>query len=177
MSLKIIEKLHTDNKNLSQYLLERGEISFQTQLDDNFKKVLLLSAASNLEHQITEIITEFAKKASGNCSSLVSFIKNKAISRQFHTYFNWERNNANQFFGLFGTELSEQMKNDVSSQNDLEKSVKAFLEIGDLRNTMVHEDFVSFNFNKTAEEVFQLYVNSQSFVKYLSEKLISSIPQ
>ena len=69
------------------------------------------------------------------------------------------------------------MKNDVSSTNDLEQGIKAFLEIGDLRNTMVHEDFVSFYFNKTAEEVFQLYLNSQSFVKYLSEKLISSIPE
>ena len=125
----------------------------------------------------TEILTEFAEKASGNCSSLVSFIKNKSISRQFHTYFDWEKSNANKFFGLFGEELRDRIKTDVSSTYNLEKGIKAFLEIGNLRNTMVHEDFVSFYLDKTAEEVFQLYLHSQAFVQYLSEKLLNSIPK
>ncbi len=31
-----------------------------------------------------------------------SLVKNKAVSRQYHTWFDWNANNANAFFNMFG---------------------------------------------------------------------------
>ena len=101
MTLPNIEDMYLENKNLLEYLEINGQVSFKSQTDNTFKKVLLLACASNLEYQVTEIITTFAKEASNNCEALL-FVKNKAITRQYHTFFNWENNNANQFFGYFG---------------------------------------------------------------------------
>ena len=44
---------------------------------------------------------------------LVSFVNNKAISRQYHTYFSWKDTNANSFFGLFGDIFSNFIKQEV----------------------------------------------------------------
>jgi len=175
MSLQLIEKLYEDNKDLSNFLFEKHEISFQSQLDDNFKKVLLVAAGSNLEHQITDILTEFTKKASNDCRSLISFVQNKAISHQYHTYFGWRDNTANPFFGLFGEDLKGEIISDRSSDRDLDNGIDAFMEIGILRNKLVHEDFVSFILDKTAAEVFELYILSLKFISYLSDKLSKSI--
>ncbi len=177
MSMRLIQKLYQDNKDLSAYLAGKGEISFQSQLDDNFKKVLLLAAASSLERQVTEILIDFASKASNNCTPLISFVQNKAIHRKYHEFFDWKNRSANSFFGLFGTDLKQRMISEVSAQDDLDKGKKAFLEIGDLRNNMVHEDYVSFPLDKTADEVFQMYLLSQTFVTYLSNTLLNSVPK
>ena len=93
----LIEKLYSDNKALSEYLLRQGELSFRADVDNNFKKVLLLAVASYLEKQITEILTNFSSKASDGCDPLVCFVENKAIKRQYYTYFNWEAKNVNNF--------------------------------------------------------------------------------
>ena len=45
------------------------------------------------------------------------------------------------------------MKQRVQEDRDFDESVKAFLEIGNLRNQMVHEDYADFQLNKTVEEV------------------------
>jgi hypothetical protein len=175
MSHLLIQKIYTGNTTLSDYLQSKGEISFKTDVDDTYKKVLLIAVASYLETQITEILLAYCSKATKNCKPLVSFIENKAIRRQYHTFFKWEDRSANQFFGLFGKEFFTQVKSDVSAKVELEEAVKAFLEIGDERNKMVHEDYASYRLEKTAEEVFKLYEKSQLFVTYLDNMLISSV--
>lgn len=174
MLTTLVEKLYKDNKALSEYLTTQGEISFQSQVDDNFTKVLLLAAASNLEYQLTNILNGFVIKASYNCQPLISFVQKKAIIRQYHTYFDWRDGSANPFFSLFGEVLSKQIKTDRANKN-LDDGIKSFMEIGVLRNTMVHEDFVSFTLNKTADEVFNLYEKSLTFISYLSDTLMKSI--
>jgi hypothetical protein len=175
MTTSAIEKLFLENKDLLYYLRDNRQVSFQSQLDDTFKKVLLLACASDLEHKVMDILTDFTTRASNYCVPLVSFIKNKAISRQFHTYFDWEGTNANKFFSFFGEDLKKEIKSDISLDDNLDEGIKAFLEIGNVRNTMVHEDYATFYLDKTAEEVFALYVLSLRFITYLTDKLSQSI--
>jgi hypothetical protein len=175
MSISLIEKIYKDNRSLSEYLLTKGEVSFKSDLDDTFKKVLLLSTASFLETQLTELLITFASKATKACFPLSSFVENKAIKRQYHTYFNWEESNANHFFGLFGKEFMTQVKTDIHNNQDLDNAIKAFIEIGNERNKMVHENFASYTLAKTAEEVYILFNQSQKFITYLSQKFDSFI--
>lgn len=177
MSQTLIEKLYKDNIGLSEYLLGKGEVTFQSQLDDNFKKILLIAAASNLEQKLTEILIDFAKNASKGCQPLLAFIQNKAIKRQYHTFFDWQDKRASVFFGLFGGELKEKIDKDISNNNELDKGIKAFMEIGHWRNQIIHGDYAAFYLDKTAKEVFDLYESSLEFISYMSDILSDSIPR
>ena len=56
------------------------------------------------------------------------------------------------------------MKQKVREDRDFDESVKAFLEIGNLRNQMVHENYADLQLNKTVEDVYSLYTRAARFV-------------
>ena len=99
------------------------------------------------------------------------FVQNKAVSRQYHTWFDWEKKNANKFFGLFGDSFKNHISEKVRTNNDLELSIQAFLEIGHERNRLVHSDFGSFSLEKTSEEIYTLYSKAKRFVEWLPDQL------
>ena len=77
-------------------------------------------------------------------------VRNKAVSRQYHTWFQWNARNANSFYGLFGSDFRKFMKRKVRDDN-LGDSVRAFLELGNERNRLVHQDYGVFVLEKTTE--------------------------
>jgi RiboL-PSP-HEPN len=92
-------------------------------------------------------------------------VKNKALARQYHTFFNWDARNANSFFGLFGGDFKDFMTAKVEDDSTLEAGIKAFLQLGDSRNELVHENFATFALDKTAEEIYELYKKALRFVE------------
>ena len=167
----IVGTRYKEFKEMIDYLETNKEISLKIVADDNLKKVLLLSAASYFEDEIKELILDFVEKNSDNNLMIKSFVKNKAVERQYHTYFDWKTGNANSFFSLFGDEFKNQAKGDVKDNSKLEKSIRAFLEIGNLRNELVHGNFAVFPIEKTVEEIYELYCSAHQFIDYLSSKL------
>ncbi len=167
----IIDKMYADHKALHDLLTGLRETSLASDADNKLKKVLLVSAASYFEHEITTAIIDFAAAASESHQSLLSLVRAKAVSRQYHTYFQWEGKNANSFFGLFGEEFLAKCKAHVKAQEALDDSIRAFLEIGSNRNQMMHENFGTFPMEKTAEEVYELYRRAHLFVDYIRKRL------
>ncbi len=100
-----------------------------------------------------------------NGEVVVEFVRNKAIERQFHSYFSWGARNANQFFRLFGEGYKSYMAQRVKADQSYDQAVRAFLEIGDARNRLVHQDFGNFTLEKTSEEIFALYEEASRFVR------------
>lgn len=98
---------------------------------------------------------------------MVAFVKNKAVSRQYHTWFKWDDSNANQFFGLFGSEFKQMMTDRVKASDELRISIRAFLEVGNERNKLVHQDYASFALEKTLDEIYSLYRQALNFVEGL----------
>jgi len=172
----IVDQLYTEFQNLVSYLDEKREISFRVSADATFRKALLLASASYFERRVCDDIIIFAKEKSSANEPLVEFVKNKAISRQYYTFFNWESSNANTFFGLFGEVFKTFMADEIKSDGNLAESIKAFIELGRERNRLVHQDFGTFSLEKTAEEIFQLYRTALPFVQCIPEKLRSLRP-
>jgi len=167
----IIDRLYEDHKKLSAFLTKYGEISLLSTAADNFRKTLLLSAASYFESAIKKSILSIAVKYIGNDNPLLEFLKNKAIERQYHTYFSWTSNNANSFFGLFGSDFKDYMTSYVKKDSKLKESISAFIELGELRNQLVHQNFAIFPLEKDAEEIYQLYVKASLFVEIFPDEL------
>lgn len=170
----IVEVLYSEIKELDKFLNERNEISYAIFVDSNFRKSLLLSAASLFEKEIKRIIEDFTHEKSSNNVALVEFLKNKAIARQFHTFFNWEGKNANSFFGLFGMDFKEHMKNIVNADEKLKEGIIAFLEIGNDRNRLVHQDYGSYTIEKTTDEIFTLYRKAMYFIQSFERELMTN---
>lgn len=165
MATTVVQRLHYEFFDLLKVLDKAGELSLRNTAQDNFRKALLLAAASYFEHRVTEDVIAFVEEAASGNSLVVYFIRNKAVSRQYHTWFNWDAKNANQFFGLFGQEFAAYMKRRVEEDDELAQAVRAFLDIGEARNRLVHEDFGTFTLEKTSEEIFQLYLLAEKFVQ------------
>jgi hypothetical protein len=103
-----------------------------------------------------------------------NFVQNKAISRQYHSWFGWGETNANQFFGLFGSEFRSTMIGKVKASDQLNSAVRAFLELGGERNKLVHQDYATFPLEKSLDEIYELYRTALMFVEQLPAALQES---
>ena len=159
-----IEEMRNDHKELAEYLLHNGQLRLKTVTEDAFSKTLLIAVASYFEVRLSDAIIELYREMEQNTNVLAEFVRNQAIERRFSTLFAWRDNNANSFYGLFGKDFSTYMRRKVAEDQEMDNSVRAFLEIGNLRNQIAHRNYADFQLNKTAEEVYSLYKDAAKFV-------------
>jgi hypothetical protein len=171
METTIVDRLYEDNRVLADYLEKGGENSLLNHVDSHFRKTLLLSAASFFETVIKDDLLRFVEERTKSTAPLMYFVKNKAIERQYHTFFNWDQRNANSFFGLFGSEFKEFMETEVKTDAQLGEGIRAFLELGAVRNHLVHQNFGTFPLEKTTNEIYDLYKKASIFVERFPQKL------
>lgn len=167
----VVDKLFLDHEELIKYLEEKREISMKVFVEENFKKNILLCIASLFEYRITEILTNFVDRVGNKSIKLNSFVYSGAISRKYHTLFEWETPNANKFFSFFGDEFKVEMKQRVKASEELNKSVKAFLQLGQQRNLLVHQNFGEQFIEKTANELYEQYKIASGFIKFIEEEI------
>jgi len=171
MSGTSIDSLHTEFSEILDFLEQKDEVSWRSTVDDSFKKLLLIAAASHFERSIQKTILDFVQQIAGENHPLTSLVHNKVIGRQYHTWFDWHADNANQFFGLFGDAFKNNMKEKIENDDNLDSSIKAFMEIGRERNRLLHEDFGNFTLEKTSEEIYSLYSAANVFVEWFPSVL------
>ena len=161
-----VDRLYDESSSIIA-ALGSNEPSLAAAAGDSFRKTLILASASYFEHLVSKCVVEFVHELSSGNELVVGIVKNKAVSRQYHTWFDWSKTNANAFFGLFGVTFKQRMEERVKNSDELRNSVRAFLEVGNIRNTMVHQDFASFALDKTLDEIYALYDQSLLFVNGL----------
>ncbi len=164
-----IDALWRDHVSLVEYLRGRGEWTLSGRVEEEFAKTLTIAAASYFEVELTEKIVGLYSKATGGVEYLSEFVRRQAIGRRFAQLFNWDQNgrparNANSFYILFGGDFRDFMAGRVSQDTNLMDAVRAFIEIGSLRNNMVHGDYANFTLGKTAGEVHELYMKASLFL-------------
>lgn len=166
-----IEAFYERQRAIGDFLSAQKELSFAQDVEDASRKNLALAAASYFEQEITLLLCDFASRRSNGCPELVSFIQNKVLKRQFHSLFDWEKGkNANSFFSLFGEQFKSAAEAAVKEDPSLQESFRTFLELGYLRNRIVHQNYASFATDKTADEILQAYRNAKRFVDFLRER-------
>ena len=165
-----IKTLHDEYTELIEFCQTNNQVSFAMYINDIYRKSLILSSASFFEFAITKAIHNFASKVSRQNVEIVAFIDNKAIKRQYHTFFNWDSSNANQFWGLFGDDFKVKARNKIKEQN-LKEAESAFISLGQARNQLVHQNFVEAQINDTFEEIYNKYTKACDFVELIVQLL------
>lgn len=159
-----IDRAYEEYRDASEFLRSKGEISLGSAIDATSRKALLLAAASYFESRITTDVLAFCREASGANPLVPALVLNKAVTRQYHTWFDWKADNANSFFSLFGPEFKNHMRELIKDEDDLRAAVKDFMEMGRDRNRLVHEDFATVTLEKTANELYSQYKSALGFV-------------
>ena len=170
-----IDSIYENFSEIITILENSNALSSMNSAQENFRKILLLAAASFFESKImTELDTYFSENIIDD-SLCLQFVRNKAFIRQYHTYFDWDSPNCNKFFSLFGPEFKSYMSREISRDQQLKDSIHAFLELGRDRNRLIHGNYAVFPLEKTAEEIFRLYTQALVFVDTFPEKLRNNI--
>jgi len=120
---------------------------------------------------VTNVLLEFTSQSSAGNERLVEFVRRQGLVRRYFTLFDWDSNNANRFFSLFGDVFRTTVEERIREDQALADAVRAFLEVGRERNRLVHQDFGNFALEKTADEIFCLYEDASRFVNALPELL------
>ncbi|MHB1665430.1 MAG: HEPN domain-containing protein [bacterium] len=165
----VIYKIYKNYKENSKFLDDNKNISLLTDYIDNLSKTLLLCIASYFEEEIKAIVHKALN--ADNKLILKEFLENKALDRQFHTFFDWKANNANKFFKYFGSEFSCYMTSKVENDEDkinLKLAIKDFIEIGSQRNQLVHGNYATFSNSYTVDEIYNKYKSACDFIDSLS---------
>src|SRR5579871_2758519 len=136
----VLKSLVDESAEVRSILSAAGQITLLNSAEDNARKALVLAAASLFEHRITEALLKYAETVSNSDGCVVSLIRNKAIKRQFHTFFDWDQKKIGTFQTLLGESIGGNLKSLCSESPGKEQST-AFLEIGYLRNCLVHKNY------------------------------------
>ena len=170
-----IDRLHSEFNDIVESI-DPTELHLRNVAEETLRKTLLLAAASHFERELTNLIREIVRIHSGGAEVIEEFVQNKAIKRQYHTYFNWQARNANSFFGLFGKGFRSHMASRVRRDPNLGQAIQAFLELGRDRNLLVHEDFANFSIEKTRNDIFQRYTEERIFIHSIKSEFDQFAP-
>ena len=166
-----VDVLHREFAELIAFLDGNQEISMRDTADGNFRKALLLAAASYFEQLLTEAVGGFVQEVTSSDHVVTWLIRNRVVERQYHTWFDWTARNANRFFSMFGESFGRRVKDAVNRNDDLSSSIRAFLELGRERNRLVHQNFGSFSLEKTSSEIYETYRSATRFVEWFPQAL------
>ena len=177
MSAASIEAFYKSHTDLVEFLLENGQPTFASDTTDNFRRSLVLAVASFFETEISAIVRTLpARHAAGN-AFLTALVDQKAVTRQYHGYFDWEKTNANKFFSMFGPEYKAACQKKVDAEPDFQAAVRAFLSLGDTRNRIAHLNYVEFTVDKSPNDIIDDFRRAQAFVDYVRSSLLPPLPE
>ena len=151
--------------------IDLAEVSLQTTLRITFSKSLWIAAASYFEDAVKKQILDFVHEASFGHRLIYELARIKIVDRQYHTLFDWNSNNAGDFFACFGKEFKDSMQQYVKDNEDYGASIREFMEIGRVRNSLVHQNYAQFPLEKTVEEIYASFRAGLLFVNSISSHL------
>jgi hypothetical protein len=170
--MDIIEKYYADHSELLDYLTISHQTSLQLVAQESFRRSLVLSIGSYFESNIKKLIEEFVKIQSANCPELISLVRITAVERQYHTLFDWDDKKINKFLSFFGADFKAKCATEIAANTELTDSARAFMQLGTLRNVIVHQNYLTVRIDKTASEILDDYHKATLIISFLSERLL-----
>ena len=175
--LRQISLFHRQLKETAKHFNAVDDADRQRLLDFNqyAAKLFVLTVASGFESLITKILKRWIGRHSHSHKELVAFFETKAIARQYHTLFDWRaKHNVNQFLGLFGDRFKKKAEKQIKklSLDQPAGAIGNFLYLGNLRNELVHNDFINFQMVDTLDDLKHKYVSAVDFIVLLESFFI-----
>ncbi len=157
---KLLNQLLPNNPNLASFINGHRDL---------LGKNLIVLCANFFELYTLDFLPKFLSE---NDSLLCNFLKKQALDREYHKLFDWEANNANKFFRLFGDEFKEKVGSEIKEDIQLTQKQSQFMQLGRLRNNLVHEGFKSEVVERMSiDDIWEMFEASCCFYDFILEKL------
>ena len=169
-----ILRLVAEHQDACEFLRESHQLSYAIALEREVSKALVLGAASYFEKRITTFIAAMTTHLGD--TRVTALVRLKAIKRQYHTYFAWDKRKLGPFKTLFGDIVADALKKLTREHPTFKLDQDAFLEIGQLRNVLVHSNFATHTLDGTTEEWITKYKSASRFVDCV-EALLAPLPR
>ena len=152
------------------FLRQANQLSMALDFEDSYRKLLVMACGSQFETYLVAHICDYAKVAADE--RIAELVKNKAMSRQYHSLFKWDAANVNSFLGVFGETYKGRVSKQLASDEVLMKGVRDFLQIGAERNRLAHGNLGEISPDLTVEEIKEKYQSAWGFLQYLTSTLV-----
>lgn len=163
------ENYEEDNKALNGILTSNIElVSFYTGYNSLFTKMFAIACSNSFEKKWLDFLPNFL---SGNNPLTKSFIRTQAVDRKFHTMFDWKNKSAGPFYGAFGEGFKKFIANKIKGDSILKSKQDAFLELGQLRNLIVHEGIHNFSLQRDIKSIYELFNESLDYSVFIYESI------
>ena len=164
---KTYEDYEKDIKLLNEILPTKPELaSFKISYENFFIRKFIIVCANSFE---LHLIKNLAETLCEDQPLLSNFIKKQALERRYHQLFDWDRNNANAFFKLFGEDFKIEISTNIKGDNALEEGQTAFLQLGRTRNEIVHKGFDSVRIQFSVNDTWNYFTQAIAFYKFTWE--------
>ncbi|MGR3976853.1 hypothetical protein FW754_04070 [Acinetobacter sp. 1207_04] len=158
-----------DNKILNSILINHAELtSFYSGYNNLYTKSFLVACSNSFEKKWLDFLPNFL---SGDNPLTKNFIRTQAVDRKFHTMFDWKNNSAGPFYGAFGEDFKKFIAGKIKADKYLKSKQDAFLELGKLRNLIVHEGIHNFNLQRDIKSVYELFNNSLDYSIFIYQSI------
>lgn len=144
-----------------------------TALNRVYPKHILIAAASSLEEQVKVQILPDLFERYGN-SAIREFIATNVLKRGYHSLFDWNANTASKLFSAFGSEAKDRSKEYSRMNSTFSEGQQAFMQLGRLRNELVHNDYASRSVSVTPDDVHDMYLKAREFINLIEEVAFSA---
>jgi len=170
----IIDTRVLEHRALVAFLREHVQESMAFYVEYDFRKVLIVSAASFIEKRIVDTLHAFASKAADQ--RIEHVLRNTVFKREkFSSLFEWSGNNVNAFLKQFGEDFKKLLAESISNDLQLSNGAKSFLKLGHLRNNLVHNNFADSSSDQTVEDVYAEYNSAMCFVEFLCQRFDETV--
>jgi hypothetical protein len=142
---------------------EKLEPSMILEIDRNCTKLLVLTCSSVYELFFSSELLRWVDETTNGHKTIVEFVRKKAVEKQFHTFFDWDKKNANQFYNKMGNTFSEDVKKEIE-KNELRGAERTFLKIVNVRNNVAHANA---SIDYTFDEVLKMHNEAVGFLEFL----------
>jgi hypothetical protein len=164
-----IDRLVERQDAVLTFLRDSSQLSMALDFEDSYKKLLIMACGSLFETHLVNHICDFARVAAD--PRIAELVKNKALSRQYHTLFNWEAANVNQFLSVFGDVYKQRISGELAASAALTRGMRDFLQIGAERNRLAHGNLGEISPDLTVQEIKDKFYSAWSFVSYVTGTL------
>lgn len=170
----IVIDFYQRQTELLEFLIKSNEVSMAQDFQLMLKKNLPLAAASYFESEISKILLNFIRKATNGCNLTMCFLEKKAIKRQYHTLFDWDKRNINTFLAFFGEDFKTEVSEEIRLDRTLDQAAKDFLTLGYIRNCIVHQNYAAYDSDVTSDDIYQKFLSAKKLVAYIEGKLMTA---
>ena len=168
-----VESLLADYADLASEL--QTNPSGLTALNRSFHKHLVIAAASDLEDRVKRLVPQFF--ADRGSIILSEFVSKRVFSRGYHTLFDWDKSNANGFFGSFGDECRANYKLALQNDDLLKSQQDSFFIIGVERNGLVHNNYANYPLSLTPQEISDHYHRAIAFIERFESLIFGELEE